>query len=142
MATTRGVLRISWMFVVGLVGVGVPVWSDKSSDDEAAARAGAATFKTYCASCHGDRGRGDGPMAAQLRYAPADLTRIAGRNRGKFDSEKVFRIIDGRQHMKGHGGTEMPVWGDAFLESREGYDHEKVKRKIDELVHYLESIQD
>jgi mono/diheme cytochrome c family protein len=130
------------VLVVGLVGIGVPVWSDKSPDDEAAARAGAATFKAYCATCHGEKARGDGPMADQLRFAPADLTRVGRRNRGKFDSERVFRMIDGRQPVKGHGGTDMPVWGDAFLDSREGYDKETVKRRIDELVHYLESIQE
>jgi hypothetical protein len=81
-------------------------------------------------------------MADQLRFAPADLTRIARRNRGKFDFEKVFRIVDGRNPVKGHGGTDMPVWGDAFLESREGYDKEMVHRKIDELVRYLASIQE
>jgi mono/diheme cytochrome c family protein len=129
-----------WLLLAGLAAAAGPARADASGDDSSN-RAGAATFKTHCASCHGVTARGDGPLADQLRYAPADLTRIARRNRGRFDPEKVFRVIDGRHPTKGHGGTEMPVWGDAFLESREGYDAEKVKQKIGDLVRYLESIQ-
>jgi mono/diheme cytochrome c family protein len=115
---------------------------EKPSFDAADALMGASTFKTYCASCHGKGARGDGPVADQLRFNPPDLTRIARRNRGKFDFDKVFRMIDGRNPVKGHGGTDMPIWGDAFLESREGYDAQKVKEKISQVVHYLASIQD
>jgi len=35
----------------------------------------------------------------------------------------------------------MPVWGDAFARSRDGGDEEKVRRMIQSLVDYLESIQ-
>jgi hypothetical protein len=35
----------------------------------------------------------------------------------------------------------MPVWGDAFKHSREGYTEEAVKERIKALVMYLESIQ-
>jgi mono/diheme cytochrome c family protein len=107
----------------------------------AAAVAGAATFKTYCSSCHGKEGKGDGPIADSLRYAPPDLTSIAKRNKGKFPADKVFRMIDGREPVKGHGGTDMPVWGDAFLATHDGYDAAKVQAKITDLVAFLESIQ-
>src|SRR5438128_11787607 len=75
---------------------------------------GGELVKTYCASCHGKSAKGDGPLAESLRYRPADLTLIAKRNGGKFDPEKVYRIVDGREPVKDHGGTDMPVWGDAF----------------------------
>jgi mono/diheme cytochrome c family protein len=102
---------------------------------------GSASFKTYCASCHGTTARGDGPMADRLRFAPPDLTRIASRNGGRFPYEKVAKIIDGREAVKGHGGTDMPVWGDAFKAVGEGYDDRAVKQKIGELVQYLASLQ-
>ena len=35
------------------------------------AAAGKKIYATYCASCHGDRGAGDGPAAANLDPAPA-----------------------------------------------------------------------
>ena len=35
---------------------------------------GAYTYRTYCASCHGEKGEGDGPLAASLRFHPPDLS--------------------------------------------------------------------
>lgn len=105
-------------------------------------RSGAALFKTYCSSCHGPDARGDGPLADSLRYRPADLTRVAARNNGRFDAKKVGRIIDGRKAVKGHGGPEMPVWGDAFKRAHEGYSNQAVQVRIRRLVEHLESIQE
>ena len=102
---------------------------------------GSEVFKSYCASCHGTSARGDGPLADALRYRPADLTRISKRNDGQFDSDKVFRAIDGRKPLKGHGGTDMPVWGDAFKQSADAYSEDAVKARIQALVGYLESVQ-
>lgn len=103
---------------------------------------GAALFRSYCTSCHGMEAKGDGPLAANLRVAPADLTRIAKRNRGKFDAEKVRRAIDGRGPKEIHGGSDMPVWGDAFKRAAEGYSEVKVKERIDALVDHLASLQE
>jgi mono/diheme cytochrome c family protein len=102
---------------------------------------GSSVFKTYCASCHGESGRGDGPVAQFLKRKPADLTRIAERNKGTFPAERVFQMIDGRQVVKAHGDSEMPVWGDAFSRSTTDSDARAVKVKIDSLVEYLGSIQ-
>jgi mono/diheme cytochrome c family protein len=103
---------------------------------------GSAVFKTYCTSCHGLSAKGDGPLADHLRFKPPDLTLLAKRNDGKWDGGKVARIIDGRDPVKGHGGTDMPVWGDAFKSSREGYDEEAVTAKIQALVGYIETLQE
>jgi mono/diheme cytochrome c family protein len=102
---------------------------------------GSALFKDYCGSCHGVAAKGDGPLADQLRFRPADLTLLARRNKGKWDGEKVRRSIDGRDPVKGHGGTDMPVWGDAFKASRDGSTEEAVKEKIQALVEHIQSIQ-
>jgi mono/diheme cytochrome c family protein len=102
---------------------------------------GSALFKTYCASCHGQSGKGDGPLAAKLRVRPPDLTLIAKRMGGTFPADKVRRIIDGRAPVKGHGGADMPIWGDAFQSSREGHSEEAVKARIDALVEHLAEIQ-
>ncbi len=127
--------------VVAVLSAGPTLAGDRPDYDAAAALMGSGTFKTYCASCHGKQARGDGPLADQLRYAPADLTTIGKRNGGAFPFEKVHQIIDGRKQLKGHGGTDMPVWGDAFRESREGYDEAKVRQKIAELVQFIASLQ-
>jgi mono/diheme cytochrome c family protein len=105
-------------------------------------RAGSDVFRTYCASCHGTTGVGDGPLASSLRRKPANLRQIAKRNGGEYPSELVYRVIDGRQPVRGHGGPDMPVWGDAFARTTDATDEESVKRKIDALVAYLKSIQE
>jgi mono/diheme cytochrome c family protein len=102
---------------------------------------GSSVFRTYCASCHGPSGRGDGPVAEFLKRKPADLTRIAERNAGTFPAERVFQMIDGRQVVKAHGDSQMPVWGDAFAKSTTDSDERAVKAKIDSLVEYLASMQ-
>ena len=85
--------------------------------------------------------RGDGPLAASMKRKPANLTEIAKRNGGQYPSDLVFLTIDGRQPVRGHGGPDMPVWGDAVERSREAGDQARVKAVIQSLVDYLESIQ-
>jgi mono/diheme cytochrome c family protein len=103
---------------------------------------GPALYKGYCSSCHGPSAKGDGPIAHALRFQPADLTQIAKREQGRFDPAKVHRMIDGRNPVKGHGGADMPLWGDAFKRSGSGFSEDAVSRRIDILVEYLESLQE
>jgi mono/diheme cytochrome c family protein len=100
-----------------------------------------ATYMTYCAVCHGSDGRGNGMLAERLRVEPPDLTLLARRNKGTYPKELVSRIIDGREPVKGHGGPDMPVWGDAFKDSGEGFSEKKVRERIEGLVEFLKSIQ-
>jgi mono/diheme cytochrome c family protein len=102
---------------------------------------GSYLFRTYCASCHGSAARGDGPLADSMRRRPPDLTQIATRNKDVFPGDLVFQIIDGRQKVRGHGGPDMPVWGDAFARSAEGGGEDAVRARIRDLVKFLEGIQ-
>lgn len=103
---------------------------------------GAALYKAHCASCHGSSGRGDGPVAEFLKMPPADLTQIVKQARGAFPAAQLVRIIDGRQLVRAHGDSKMPVWGDAFSHSLTRADDAAVRQKIDALVKYLQSIQE
>ena len=103
---------------------------------------GSDLFKTYCAVCHGKSARGDGPLAANMKKRPPDLTQFAARNGGTFPSALVAQIIDGRKPVTGHGGPDMPVWGDAFKASRLGSSEESVQARIKALVDYLETLQE
>jgi mono/diheme cytochrome c family protein len=103
---------------------------------------GAALYRAHCASCHGRSGRGDGPVGEFLKVPPADLTQIANHAHGAFPSAQVSRIIDGRQLVRAHGDSKMPVWGDAFSQSLTHEDEATVRQKIDALVNYLRSIQE
>jgi len=106
-----------------------------------AAVSGAYSFRTYCASCHGVDGKGDGPLTDSLRFHPPDLTLIAKRHGGEFPFDKVVRIVDGRDSVKGHGGPDMPIWGDAFRNADTGYDDAAARAKIRGVVEHLKSIQ-
>jgi len=44
-----------------------------SVPDAVAAEDGATTYKTYCSTCHGDTGKGDGPAAGSLDPKPASF---------------------------------------------------------------------
>jgi mono/diheme cytochrome c family protein len=103
---------------------------------------GSGLYRNYCASCHGEKGRGDGPVAAHLKPIPADLTQIAKRNVGKFPADRVSQLIDGRQIVKPHGTSQMPVWGDAFSKTTTDTDEASIKAKIAALVNYLATIQE
>jgi mono/diheme cytochrome c family protein len=99
---------------------------------------GKVSYESSCATCHGQSGRGDGPVSAELRTKPSDLTLIAKRNGGVFPAEILYRIIDGRKTIRAHGTYEMPVWGPVFLRS----DPEDVARsRILAIIAYLKSLQ-
>lgn len=70
-------------------------------------------FTQFCAACHGEDGRGSGPAATAMKATPTDLTQIAKRNNGKFDTLHLKYIING-QGVAAHGSEIMPVWGDVF----------------------------
>jgi mono/diheme cytochrome c family protein len=113
----------------------------QAQDAGAAAVSGAYAYRTYCASCHGTGGKGDGPLSENLRFQPPDLTLISKRNGGEFPTETIHRIVDGRKPLPGHGGPEMPIWGDAFRNADTGYDDAKVKERIRSVVEYLRALQ-
>jgi mono/diheme cytochrome c family protein len=101
---------------------------------------GSNLYKTYCASCHGENAKGNGPMAVWLKVPPPDLTQIAVRNGGKFPLEKVARIIAGEEALpSGHGPRAMPLWGPIF--SQVIGDQNLRRVRIDNLARYLRDIQ-
>jgi hypothetical protein len=53
----------------------------------------------------------------------------------------VYQIVDGRKPVIGHGGSDMPTWGNAFARSGEGASEESVKARIDALVTFVRSRQ-
>jgi mono/diheme cytochrome c family protein len=97
-------------------------------------------YRVFCASCHGDSGTGNGPVAILLRVRPSDLTAIAARNGGVFPRDRVHAAIDGRRPVTGHGPNDMPIWGD-ILKATEGRDETTINRRIDALVGYIERWQ-
>lgn len=135
-----GTVGLATLCAIGAFAVAM-LMSSPAEAQTTQAVPGGELFRTYCATCHGTSARGDGPLASSMTRKPADLTEIAMRNGGLYPSELVFRTIDGKHPVRGHGGPDMPVWGDAFARSRDGGDAEKVRTMIQSLVDFLESIQ-
>ncbi len=82
----------------------------KPDFDDALRARGATLFRKKCASCHGGKGRGNGPAAEYLGRFPADLTRGQYKLRstprdGLPTSEDIFRTI-----TRGMGVGGMPAF--------------------------------
>ena len=75
-------------------------------------------YLSSCAACHGLDGNGKGPLSAELKSQPADLTILAKRNDGVFPVNAIYEVIDGRKAIKAHGTREMPIWGFRYTPSQ------------------------
>jgi mono/diheme cytochrome c family protein len=121
----------------------VPALSSPMAQQDELVKRGRFLFRVYCQNCHGEAGRGDGPTAEMMKIAPTDLTRIRRDNEGEFPFDRIYRTIDGRQEVRGHGSAGMPVWGLAFQElDRDVNQEDEVRGKILQLIEFLESIQE
>lgn len=83
-------------------------------------------YATYCAGCHGDTGRGDGPAARSLPVKPADHTDGAVMN--KFSDKFLSEIITKGGSAVGKSAF-MPGWGSQLKE-----------KQLQELLSYLRSL--
>jgi len=64
------------------------------------AQQGKRVFSRYCVNCHGESGKGDGPIGKSLVPPAADLTLL-----GKKSDQEILKTI-----RKGRPGTAMPSW--------------------------------
>jgi mono/diheme cytochrome c family protein len=136
---------LSGMLVLALCGAcaNSPT-QDQVEDQDLGDVPGRDRYMQLCASCHGEKARGDGPIAPLIESGVPDLTRIAQRNGGVFPAEDVRRTIDGRWDRRAHGARDMPVWGLRLYYSAERDDpneRARVDARIGELVEYLRNIQ-
>ncbi len=113
---------------------------DSGSASQTVRPTGEELFVEHCASCHGIEGRGDGPLAAELRVAPSNLRLLAKENNGRFPDRRVQRSIDGRGMPAAHGLPQMPVWGNVWR--REGMNEGELRALQISLANYLKSIQE
>ncbi|HUB35068.1 MAG TPA: cytochrome c [Bryobacteraceae bacterium] len=98
-------------------------------------------FMNYCASCHGEDAKGNGPAASALKTAPTDLTLLAAHHNGVFPAEHVSRYISGADVVPAHGTRDMPVWGDVFKTMQSSGDTAMVDIRVNVLTEYLKSVQ-
>lgn len=114
----------------------------------AAEPSGAQEYKDNCARCHGSDAKGNGRDANDKPgYRPADLTQIAKQHGEKFPRQEIYDVLDGGKRLPGHYNFDspMPLWGLSFQLRGQEYSDESeaaVKRRINALLDYLESIQE
>lgn len=126
------------VFSVGLVFYCVPTSeASLTSQDTATIEKGRKLFYQNCVACHGIGAKGNGPVAAELKKQPADLTVIQKKGE-KFPVYRVITWIDGEQAVTAHGTREMPVWGRVFRGTKGELSK---KSDIYALAKYLEAIQ-
>lgn len=146
MAKSRRPIVVLLAATVALLG-SARCWAESEEPGDAASREeqiarGGVTYRVHCLNCHGEDGRGEGPMAELLKVAPIDLTRLSRRDGGEFPAQRLVRTIDGRDEVRGHGPRGMPIWGIGFQDLGRDSDQEaEVRAKILNLVAYIESIQ-
>jgi mono/diheme cytochrome c family protein len=96
-------------------------------------------FDAYCASCHGQNGKGNGPAAAALKIPPANLTELSAQHGGKLPETHVVLAIKGDAQAPAHGNKEMPVWGPVF--NSMGESDAATQLRIRNLTTYIEGLQ-
>lgn len=134
----RFLLQLSILSISGMAAFGQAGQNKEDQIPLTSSYSGVEMFRTWCASCHGVQGKGDGPAAAALKKPPADLTQLAKRNGGKFPTEKVRDYIDGAKAVAAHGSRDMPVWGSFF---RRLGDENAATYRVVTLANYVASLQ-
>jgi mono/diheme cytochrome c family protein len=123
------------------LAAGLTTGFNAASADEA----GRAEYLASCASCHGDAGAGDGPLAELMTVPVPGLTGLSAANEGAFPMLEVIQVIDGRTGVRGHG-YPMPVWGARYkAEAMEAGDYAaeiETRGRVLSLALYLQSIQE
>jgi mono/diheme cytochrome c family protein len=97
-------------------------------------------YKRYCAVCHGNDLKGNGPISPEFKNGPSDLTTLAQRHGGKFPDAYVEDVLRNGVQKPAHGNTEMPIWGPLFATIR-GTDPALVNIRIVNLPNYIKSMQ-
>jgi mono/diheme cytochrome c family protein len=90
--------------------------------DEASVTRGEEIYMGTCVDCHGEGGKGDGPVAARQNPKPADFNADFVKN--LTDGELYYIIINGVE------GTGMMSWA-VYDEDKRGH-----------LVNYIRSLQE
>ena len=105
------------------------------------ASSGRQMYTSYCASCHGMDGRGNGPLASSLNITPADLTQLSKNNHGRYPEHHVILVLQSGASTPEHGTTAMPVWGSVFAQMDGGQRSLTRALRISNLSEYLKTIQ-
>ena len=101
---------------------------------------GVQLYKRYCAACHGNDLKGNGPAPAPFKDVPPDLTTLARRHGGNFPEDYVVSVMRSGVAIPAHGPPEMPTWN-ADFKAGDGLNEAQVSARIANITEYLKSQQ-
>ena len=106
-------LGLGGLVVLSVMGLGIffltrPVTSRNAdvnpiAPNSESVAAGKAVYEVHCIPCHGESGKGDGPLGVALNPRPADLSQHAVP--GVHTDEQLYEWI-----TNGFPGSAMPAW--------------------------------
>jgi mono/diheme cytochrome c family protein len=140
-ATRRFLLLFALVFTVTSLGIAQEKPVKHAPIQPTSPASGAEMYKAYCAVCHGQDGKGNGPAAAELKTKPADLSTLAKRHGGKFPEDYVASVLRFGVKAPAHGSSDMPTWGPLFSVVS-GYSQAQVDMRISNLIRYIKSLQE
>jgi mono/diheme cytochrome c family protein len=142
MQSVRPLLLILPLAAAGALAACLP--AAERAPAQGAIPTGAEDFATYCVTCHGSGGRGDGPQAASLPRRPADLTTLSARNGGSFPMTRVMAKIWGYTERDGEVMPQFAPLLDSenlvLFDSGDGIDTPTPRRLV-QLGQYVETLQ-
>ncbi|MGA2131667.1 MAG: c-type cytochrome [Bryobacteraceae bacterium] len=124
----------------GILVLGLAAALAQQPPHDASLTRGVDLYLRYCAVCHGRDAKGAGPAASALKTPPTDLTQLTRSHAGKFPVGGVRQLLGGGSSTPAHGSADMPMWGPVFRAMQP--DQSIAKLRVDNLLRYLESIQE
>jgi mono/diheme cytochrome c family protein len=114
--------------------------AQKSAGRQPNLASGKETFLKYCASCHEEDGKENGPAAMALKPPPSDLTTLLVRHEGKYPEGYISALVKFGRSLAAHGSLDMPVWGSCFKEIDPVRDPTG-QQHVDDVAEYIRSLQ-
>jgi mono/diheme cytochrome c family protein len=131
--------RVLMPVIVILCGVAALATAQETgAPSREAIERGRATYRQYCAPCHGNNGRGDAPGAGAMKPRPTNLTRLT-RQSGTFPAARVEAALKGTDQTQAHS-SGMMVWRAFFLADDNG-DEAAANVRVKDVVAFIASIQ-
>jgi cytochrome c oxidase cbb3-type subunit 3 len=114
-----------WFMVIAIAGALVSPRAAWTADADASLKAAKENYTTFCAKCHGDDGKGNGPSAATLNPKPRDYTDC--KTMGAKSDAELFKVISEGGDSVGMS-PDMQPWGGTLTDD-----------EIHDLVKYVRS---
>jgi mono/diheme cytochrome c family protein len=90
-------------------------------------------YGQYCAACHGDSARGNGPAAPALAVPPTDLTIVP--------ETRLRNVLYDRIAWQTHEAVGMPYWYDSFQALDQLRSQDFSDMRVNTIVFYVKKLQ-